>query len=85
MVNSMTGYGRCEIVTGSPESSESGNIIVEIKSVNHRFLEVGMRVTRDYSFIEDPIKKYISSRLNAGVFRRRHAATKGAAFGNRKL
>ena len=37
MVNSMTGYGRCEIVTGSPES-----------------------------FIEDPIKKYISSRLNRG-------------------
>ena len=66
MVNSMTGYGRCEMTTETPDGEESRNITVEIKSVNHRYLEVGMRVTRDFSFIEDPIKKYISSKLNRG-------------------
>lgn len=65
MVNSMTGYGRCEL-TAESESGESRNIIVEIKSVNHRYLEVGMRVTRDYGFIEDPVRKYISSKLSRG-------------------
>ena len=66
MINSMTGYGRCEMTSISPDSSESRNIIVEIKSVNHRYLEIGMRVTRDYSFTEDSIKKYISSKINRG-------------------
>ena len=65
MVNSMTGYGRCEM-TVENESGASRNIVVEMKSVNHRFLEVGMRVTRDYGFLEDPIRKYISSRLSRG-------------------
>ena len=65
MVNSMTGYGRCELTAETPDGA-SRNIIVEMKSVNHRFLEVGMRVTRDYGFIEDPVRKYISSKLGRG-------------------
>lgn len=65
MVNSMTGYGRCEM-TVETESGASRNIVVEMKSVNHRFLEIGMRVTRDYGFLEDPIKKYISSKVSRG-------------------
>ncbi len=65
MINSMTGYGRCERAVDS-ESGYSGNIIVEMKSVNHRYLEVGMRVNRDYGFVEDPIKKYIASNINRG-------------------
>ena len=65
MVNSMTGYGRCEM-TAESENGDSRTVTVEMKSVNHRYLEVGMRVTRDYSFIEDPVKKYISSRLGRG-------------------
>ena len=66
MVNSMTGYGRCEMTATSPDGEETRNIVVEMKSVNHRYLEVGMRVTRDFSFVEDPIRKYITSRVNRG-------------------
>ncbi len=65
MVRSMTGYGRCE-TTAESETGDSRNVVVEIKSVNHRYLEVGMRVTRDFGFLEDPIRKYISSRLSRG-------------------
>ncbi len=65
MVRSMTGYGRCEM-TAESQTGDTRNIVVEIKSVNHRFLEVGMRVTRDFSFIEDPVRKFISSRLGRG-------------------
>ncbi|MBQ1389211.1 MAG: YicC family protein [Clostridia bacterium] len=65
MINSMTGYGRCEMTVNS-DSGYSGSIIVEIKSVNHRYLEVGMRVNRDYGFVEDPVKKYIASKIKRG-------------------
>ena len=40
MVRSMTGYGRCEAVVDGREIS------VEMKSVNHRYFEVGTRITR---------------------------------------
>ena len=38
MIKSMTGFGRSEIVKGNRKIS------VEIKSVNHRYLEAGMRM-----------------------------------------
>ena len=60
MVRSMTGYGRCVSV------SDDRDISVELKSVNHRFLETNVRITRGYSFLEDKLKKYIQSRLSRG-------------------
>ncbi len=60
MVRSMTGYGRCVSV------SEDRDVSVEIKSVNHRFLETNVRITRGYGFLEDKLKKYIQSRLSRG-------------------
>ncbi len=60
MVRSMTGYGRCEI------SPDGRDISVEIKSVNHRYLEISSRITRGYGFIEDKLKKYLQSRLSRG-------------------
>ncbi len=60
MVRSMTGYGRCVSV------SEDRDISVELKSVNHRFLETNVRITRGYAFLEDKLKKYIQSRLSRG-------------------
>lgn len=65
MVHSMTGYGRCEMTVEEPNGG-TRSVIVEMKSVNHRFLEIGMRVTRDYSFIEDPVRKFIASKLSRG-------------------
>jgi len=38
MIKSMTGFGRCELV------SEERRITVEIKAVNHRYLETGIRI-----------------------------------------
>ncbi len=60
MVRSMTGYGRCEI------SVDGRDISVEIKSVNHRYFETSIRVTRGYSFIEDRLKKYLQTKINRG-------------------
>lgn len=60
MVRSMTGYGRCETVVDGREIS------VEIKSVNHRYFEVGTRITRGYSFLEDKLKKYLQTKISRG-------------------
>ena len=60
MVRSMTGYGRCV------SALEDRDISVEIKSVNHRFLENNVRITRGYNFLEDKLKKYIQSRISRG-------------------
>ena len=51
---SMTGFGRGESV-GSGKKW-----IVEVRSVNHRFLDVKVRVPRLYSFLEDRIKKTVA-------------------------
>lgn len=60
MIRSMTGYGRFEgIVDGR-------KITFEIKSVNHRFLELTIRTTRGYGFVEDKIKELISRYVTRG-------------------
>ena len=57
---SMTGYGR-----GS--ASDSGReITVELKSVNHRYLDVSMRLPRHLLFLEDSIRKQLSDLLSRG-------------------
>ncbi len=57
---SMTGYGK-----GSA-SSDGREIAVELKSVNHRYLDVGMRLPRHLTFLEDPIRTALSGRLSRG-------------------
>lgn len=60
MIQSMTGYGRAEtVVEGRP-------LVVEIKSLNHRNLEVMARVPPFLGFLEIDIKKRISSRISRG-------------------
>jgi uncharacterized protein (TIGR00255 family) len=60
MVKSMTGYGRGEF-------EESGlKWVVELKSVNHRFLEVSPSLPRHLWALEDQIRKLIKSRLARG-------------------
>lgn len=57
MIRSMTGYGRAvETVAGRVYT-------VEIRSVNNRYLDCGVKLPRSYSFAEDPVKK----RLKAAV------------------
>lgn len=60
MVMSMTGFGRAELSVGTRD------IIVEIKSVNHRYFEFSCRTGRGYSFLEDKLKKYVGERVGRG-------------------
>lgn len=57
---SMTGYGK-----GSA-SGDGREVTVELKSVNHRYLDVGMRLPRHLSFLEDGIRSLLSARLSRG-------------------
>ena len=60
MIKSMTGYGR-------GESSGNGRIAsVEIKSVNHRYCEVSVRLFGRYTFTEDAVRHLVKRRANRG-------------------
>lgn len=60
MIKSMTGFGRGEFADGKR------NITVEIKSVNHRYSDINIRMSRRYSFVEDYIKKEIKEFAKRG-------------------
>lgn len=56
MFRSMTAFGRAR------QTVNGKDITAEIKSVNNRYLDVNVKISRMYSFLEDKIKQYISSR-----------------------
>lgn len=60
MVKSMTGFGRSEYSDGKR------NITVEIRSVNHRYSDVSVKMPRRYSFAEDRIRKIVRSSVLRG-------------------
>jgi len=60
MLKSMTGYGRGEAVIGTQ------NATVEVRSVNHRYLDFQLRVPRCLLPLESKIKKLISSFVSRG-------------------
>lgn len=62
MLNSMTGYGSGECVF------RDGRIVVEVKSVNHRYLDISCKVPKMFFVRESDIKKVISSRFSRGHF-----------------
>jgi len=57
---SMTGFGRGEF------RIEGRTWIVEIKTVNHRFLDQRVVLPRNFSALEDRVKKMVSARLDRG-------------------
>ncbi|MBR4540088.1 MAG: YicC family protein [Clostridia bacterium] len=59
-MRSMTGYGRRQM------SRDGREISVEIKTVNHRFLDLSCRLPRALSFAEDAVRKQISQTLRRG-------------------
>ncbi len=76
MIKSMTGYGRVE-TTG-----QDRNIVVEFKSVNHRFLEISLRMPQALSPLELEFKKKIGEKIKRGrveVFIRLEAGSTNAA------
>ena len=56
----MTGYGKANISKNLREYQ------IEIKSVNHRYLDVSVKMPRNLSYLEEEIKKIISEKLNRG-------------------
>lgn len=59
-MKSMTGYGKGVV------SCDGRELTVELKSVNHRFLDVSMRLPRVLSCIEDAIRQTIAAKLSRG-------------------
>lgn len=59
-MQSMTGYGRCRLERDGREMT------VELKSVNHRFLDISLRMPRNLGFLEDLIRKELSGSLSRG-------------------
>ena len=59
-MHSMTGYGRAF------EAQDGRQMTVEIKSVNHRFLDISFRMPRNLIFLEDAARKLIGARLARG-------------------
>jgi uncharacterized protein (TIGR00255 family) len=56
----MTGYGRVQ------QFIDGFNILLEIKSVNHRFYEFSARVPRLYGYVEEKLKAYLQGYISRG-------------------
>lgn len=60
MIKSMTGYGSGKAELGGK------TFTVEIKSVNSRYSDFSIKMPRVYTFLEDPVRKEASARINRG-------------------
>ncbi len=60
MFKSMTGYGKGEVNT------PNGNFLVEIRSVNHRYGEISVRLPRSFYAFENEVKRLAASVLKRG-------------------
>ncbi len=60
MVSSMTGYGRGE------SNDELRNFLIEIKSVNHRYNDIIIRMPKKLSSFEEKIRKFIKDSVKRG-------------------
>lgn len=59
-MKSMTGYGRAKL------EKESREYIVEIKSVNHKYSDINIKLPRNLLFLEDKIRKTILNKISRG-------------------
>ncbi len=60
MIRSMTGYGKQNL------SVEGREYQIEIKSVNHRYLDINVKIPKAISYLEETIKKEISNKIKRG-------------------
>lgn len=60
MIRSMTGYGR------SQRTLDGRDILVEIRSVNHRYFEFSARVPRAYGYLEEKLKSFLQGKVSRG-------------------
>lgn len=59
-MRSMTGYGRRSLARDGREMT------VEVKTVNHRFLDVALRMPRHLGFAEDQVRRQLAESLSRG-------------------
>lgn len=60
MIKSMTGFGRCEVL------KDSRKFTVELKGVNHRYLDVNIRMPKKLNFFETSIRSLLKQYANRG-------------------
>jgi uncharacterized protein (TIGR00255 family) len=60
MIKSMTGFGRCEVVDAK------SRFTVEIKSVNHRYLDVNIKMPKKLNFFESNIRSLLKEYTERG-------------------
>ena len=60
MIKSMTGYGRANL------SKDLREYQIEIKSVNHRYLDVSVKMPRQISYLEETIKREVAAKVKRG-------------------
>lgn len=56
MIRSMTGFGRCRETVGGRD------ITVEIKSVNSRYFDCSVKISRSVGYLEERVKPYLQAR-----------------------
>ena len=61
MIRSMTGYG------GAKGTVEGLSVTVELKSVNNRYLDIAVRMPRNFLFAEDAVKSTIQQHVSRGL------------------
>ena len=60
MIKSMTGFGRCEF------ADENRKFTVEIKAVNHRYLDVNIKMPKKLNFFESAIRTLLKEYMERG-------------------
>ena len=60
MIKSMTGFGRAEVIT------KERKITVELKSVNHRYLDLSIKMPRKLSFLESTVRNLLKKYIQRG-------------------
>lgn len=60
MIKSMTGFGRCEVV------NEKRKFTAELKSVNHRYLDVNIKMPKKLNFFESAIRNLLKEYIERG-------------------
>lgn len=60
MLKSMTGFGRCEIAT------EEYKISVEMKAVNHRYLDLSIKMPKKFNYFEAGIRNLLKKYIQRG-------------------
>ena len=60
MIKSMTGFGRCEY------AAEARRFTVEMKAVNHRYLDVNIKMPKKLNFFESSIRSLLKEYMERG-------------------